>query len=63
MVPIVLRGIDPAAPASRADSGRSLTQGHLADLTAGSGRVILGEMIAERLGLSAGDPITLLLPT
>ena len=55
MVPVLLRGIDPAAAASRADLGRSLTQGHLADLTPGSARVILGAIIAERLGLSAGD--------
>ena len=63
MVPILLRGIDPAAAANRADLGRALTQGHLADLTPGSGRVILGAIIAERLGLSAGDSITVLLPT
>jgi len=63
MVPILLRGIDPAAPASRAELGQQLTQGRLADLTAGSGRVILGAIIAERLGLSAGDSITILLPT
>jgi lipoprotein-releasing system permease protein len=63
MVPILLRGIDPAAPASRADLGSALTQGHLADLTPGSERVILGAIIAERLGLSAGDSITVLLPT
>ena len=52
MVPILLRGIDPGAAATQADLGRSLTQGHLADLTPGSGRVILGAIIAERLGLS-----------
>ncbi len=63
MVPVLLRGIDPDAAATRADLGRSLTQGHLADLTPGSGRVILGAIIAERLGLSAGDSITFLLPT
>jgi lipoprotein-releasing system permease protein len=63
MMPILLRGIDPGAAATRADLGHELIQGHLADLTAGSGRVILGAIIAERLGLSAGDPITVLLPT
>ena len=63
MLPILLRGIDPAAAANRADLGSALTQGHLADLTPGTGRVILGAIIAERLGLSAGDSITVLLPT
>src|SRR5215831_8528609 len=42
MVPVVLRGIDPAAPASRSDLGSALTQGHLGELTAGSEHVIPG---------------------
>ena len=63
MVPILLRGIDPQAPASRSDLGSALTQGRLSELTAGSGHVIPGAIIAERLGLSAGDPITVLLPS
>jgi lipoprotein-releasing system permease protein len=29
----------------------------------GSGRLIVGELIAERLGLALGDPLTLLVPT
>jgi lipoprotein-releasing system permease protein len=63
MVPIVLRGIDPAAPASRADLGSALTQGRLSELTAGSEHVIPGAIIAERLGLAVGEPITVLLPS
>src|ERR1700722_16674096 len=63
MVPILLRGIEPAAPASRADLGAAVTQGHLADLTAGSERVIVGALIAERLGLAPGDSLTVLVPT
>ena len=63
MVPILLRGIDPAAPASIADLGSALTQGHLADLVSGSERVILGAVIAERLGLAPGDALTVLVPT
>ena len=63
MVPILLRGIDPQAPASRSDLGSALTQGRLSELAAGSGHVIPGAIIAERLGLSAGDPITVLLPS
>ena len=36
----------------------AITQGKLADLTAGSDSVIIGEVIAERLGLSPGDSLT-----
>jgi ABC-type lipoprotein release transport system permease subunit len=50
----------PQRPTGRTWAARS--PGHLADLTPGSGR-ILGAIIAERLGLSAGDSITVLLPT
>jgi lipoprotein-releasing system permease protein len=63
MVPVVLRGIDPQARASRADLGAALTQGHLTDLAPGSDRLIIGAVIAERLGLTAGDSLTVLVPT
>ena len=63
MVPILLRGIDPAAAASKADLGAAVTQGRLSDLVAGSERVIVGALIAERLGLAPGDSLTVLVPT
>jgi len=61
-LPVLLRGIDPAAPVSARELGRFLTQGSLADLAAGSGRVILGEVIAEHLGVARGDRLTVLVP-
>jgi lipoprotein-releasing system permease protein len=63
MLAVLLRGIEPQAAATEAELGRSITQGKLADLTAGSERLIVGELIAERLGLSPGDSLTLLVPT
>src|SRR5215475_1552573 len=63
MVPVILRGIDPDAPDTIAELGHAIAQGRLADLTAKSGRAIVGEVIAERLGLSPGDSLTLLVPT
>jgi lipoprotein-releasing system permease protein len=60
MLPVVLRGVDPAAAGGLA---QAITRGHLADLQPGSGRVIVGEVIAERLGLSPGDELTVLVPT
>ena len=63
MVPVLLRGIDPADPATVAELGTAIVQGRLADLSAGSADAIVGEVIAERLGLSPGDGLTLLVPT
>jgi lipoprotein-releasing system permease protein len=63
MVPVLLRGVDPGNPASVTELAHAITHGHLADLTPGSARVIVGAIIAERLGLSAGDTLTLLIPT
>src|SRR5579871_421621 len=63
MLPILLRGIDPLAESSVTDIGRALTQGHLSDLVPGSNRIIIGAVIAERLGLAPGDTLTVLVPT
>ncbi|TLY80607.1 MAG: lipoprotein-releasing ABC transporter permease subunit [Gammaproteobacteria bacterium] len=63
MLPVLLRGIEPQAEASVTEVARSITQGHLSDLTPGSDRIIVGEVIAERLGLAPGDTLTLLIPT
>jgi lipoprotein-releasing system permease protein len=62
MLPIILRGIDPKAEATVTDVARSLVRGKLADLVRGADRVIVGEVIAERLGLDVGDSLTVLIP-
>src|SRR6516162_2050952 len=63
MMPVLLRGIDPAAPASVTELAHVISQGRLGDLVPGSARVIVGEVIAERLGLAPGDALTVLVPT
>ncbi len=63
MLPVELRGIDPRAEPSVTHLVGAITEGRLSDLTAGSDRVIIGEVIAEQLGLAPGDSITLLIPT
>jgi lipoprotein-releasing system permease protein len=62
MLPVVLRGIDPRAEGGVDDIGRAVTEGHLSDLVPGSNRVIIGAVIAQRLGLILGDPVTMLIP-
>jgi len=62
MLPIVLRGIDPKAETSVTDVARAMLRGKLSDLVAGSDRVMVGELIAERLGLDVGDALTVLIP-
>ena len=63
MLPVLLRGIDVDSPAAAAELAHAITQGRLADLAAGEGRMIVGEVIAERLGLAPGDSLTVLVPT
>jgi lipoprotein-releasing system permease protein len=63
MLPVELRGIDPRAEPSVTRLSGAIKEGRLSDLTAGSDKVILGQVIAEELGLAPGDSLTLLIPT
>jgi len=62
MLPVILRGIDPQAERTVNDIGQVITEGHLADLVPGRQRVLVGSVIAQRLGLIIGDSVTLLIP-
>jgi len=62
MLPILLRGIDPKAESSVTDIAQSVVRGRLADLAAGSDRVMVSSVIAARLGLDEGDSLTVLIP-
>jgi lipoprotein-releasing system permease protein len=63
MLPVVLRGIDPGAEPRVTAFVQSIKIGSLADLKPGSDNVIVGAVIADRLGLTRGDTVTLLIPT
>src|SRR6187399_1502818 len=62
MLPILLRGIDPRAESTVTDVARSVVRGKLADLVSSSDRIMVSTVIAERLGLDAGDSMTILVP-
>jgi len=62
MLPVRLRGIDPAHEGEVARIAKAIVDGRLADLTPGSDRVLIGSLIAQMLGLSVGDRITVLVP-
>ena len=63
MLPVRLRGIDPAHEGEVERITKTIVEGSLADLTPGSDRVIVGRALAQMLGLRIGDPVTLLIPT
>jgi lipoprotein-releasing system permease protein len=63
MLPVLLRGIDPARESSVSDIRKVLQDGRLADLARGDDHVMVGNVIARQLGISRGDALTLLIPT
>jgi lipoprotein-releasing system permease protein len=63
MLPVRLRGIDPAHEARTGKLAGALAEGRLADLVPGTERVLVGRNMAMMLGLGLGDSITVLVPT
>jgi lipoprotein-releasing system permease protein len=59
---VLLRGVLPEREAQVSRVARHILVGRLADLEPGSGRVILGRLLAARLGVSPGDEVTLMVP-
>jgi lipoprotein-releasing system permease protein len=63
MLPVMLRGIDPAREPDVTQVARAVRDGSLADLVPRSDRVIAGAVIARTLGVAPGERIQLLVPT
>jgi len=63
MLPVRLRGIDPAHEGEVERVTKTIVEGKLEDLTPGSDRVIVGRALAQMMQLGLGDPVTLLIPT
>jgi lipoprotein-releasing system permease protein len=57
---VLLRGILPQGESRVLDLSSHLESGRLADLSAGSYRVILGKALAEELGVRVGDRVVLI---
>ncbi len=62
MLPLTLRGIDAQHESAVTDVAPMLVAGKLGDLAAGGNRLIMGDALAEQLGVTVGDPVTLLVP-
>src|SRR5882672_432634 len=62
MLPVTLRGIDPRREGEVTQLASLLVSGSMAALAPGSDRLIMGEALAEQLGVTMGDSVTLLVP-
>jgi lipoprotein-releasing system permease protein len=62
MLPVRLRGIDPAHEADVGKLASSLIEGELADMVPGEDRVLVSRNLALQLQVARGDSITLLIP-
>jgi lipoprotein-releasing system permease protein len=63
MVPVLLRGIDPQLERRIAQVQPLLQEGSLAAVRRGSNAVVIGQTIADELGVHTGDAVTLLVET
>jgi lipoprotein-releasing system permease protein len=62
MLPVQLRGIDPALEPAVTAAATAVIDGSLAGLQPGSDRVVLGSTVARLLMVQPGDSVTLLVP-
>jgi lipoprotein-releasing system permease protein len=58
---VLVRGIDPRAEAAVEDLSRQLLSGRLSDLVPGQYHAILGNALAETLGVKQGDKVVLVI--
>jgi lipoprotein-releasing system permease protein len=61
-LPVTLRGIDPAVEGEVTQTAPLIVAGRLSALVPGSNAVLLGRDVADELGVTVGDRITLFVP-
>ncbi len=62
---VVVRGVDPRTEARVTDLAKNMTSGRLTDLEGANLKlpgIIIGEDLARKLGVSVGDPVTMVNP-
>lgn len=62
---VVVRGVDPRTEARVTDLAKNMTSGRLTDLEGANAKlpgIIIGEDLARKLGVSVGDPVTMVNP-
>jgi lipoprotein-releasing system permease protein len=62
MLPLTLRGIDEQHESAVTNVAPLLVAGSMRDLAPGGRRLIMGDALAEQLGVTIGDAVTLLVP-
>jgi len=60
--PVMLHGLDPEAESKVSTIEEHLLEGRLADLEAGSRRMIIGRVLSWQLGAEVGDTLTVMVP-
>lgn len=58
----IVRGVDPDLESQVVDVGAHMVAGSLGDLQAGEFRIILGRELADVLGVTLGDKVTVIVP-
>lgn len=62
LFPVLVEGIDPGLESAVSSAEQNMEYGSLTDLTAGSGNIVLGSILALRLGIAPGDSVVILIP-
>lgn len=60
--PVLVRGVEPDLESKVSELPNKMTKGSFADLKAGQFGMILGEKLADSLGLEVGDKVILFIP-
>ncbi len=58
----VIKGINPQQESAVSPIGDKLITGHLSALQSGKFKIILGQVLAQNLGVQVGDQVTLVIP-